>query len=197
MNATVIIDNRQISKDVLSNHAIKGWDLHIWTSEKVNIPSGSFRHKYEGGGGMDYNFLITNPSFWEQLKKYEYVLIFQHDSGLLHKQVDQFVKAGYDYYGAPWKVDASWANKDRSGGNGGLSLRKVQSCTKLVNTKPYHPRYGNEDVYFSRLLPNVAPYEWCKKFSVETDFKLDTFGYHAINKHLTRKEVGQIMNQYR
>lgn len=158
------------------------------------LPNWDFIHlKPPVKNAHDYNKLLTNPNFWKQFKT-EYVLIFQHDSGLLKEGIDEFINLDYDYYGAPWKDNAPWARKDRAAGNGGLSLRKVKPHIKVCTEKAYNYNMGNEDVYFSHNLPNVAPYEVCKKFSVETEYQLGTLGYHAIDKHLTKDQVDNILH---
>ena len=102
----------------------------------------------------------------------------------------------YDYVGAPWRVDAPWARPDRAGGNGGISIRDVKAHAELCNKKRYNASEGNEGVWFTHNLTNVAPYEVCKAFGVETEFTLDTCTYHAIDKHLTPDQCNLIKNQY-
>lgn len=176
-----LIENRPLPnlKEIINRHLdfLPGWELiHL----KPPIKNAT-----------DYNNLLTTVDFWKQFKT-EYVLIFQHDSGLLKHGIEEFF--GYSYVGAPWLKTASWARKDRAGGNGGLSLRRVEDHINVCKKRPYKSNMGNEDIYFTHNLPNVAPYEVCKKFSVETEFQLDTLGYHAINKHLTKEQVNQIMS---
>ena len=143
--------------------------------------------------GNDYNRLLTDPTFWNNLK-YDKVLIFQHDSMILREGVEEFLD--YSYVGAPWKSDAPWAMPDRRGGNGGISVRDVRAHQRLLSHQRWSHNQGNEDVFFSKNLTHVAPYEVCAKFGVETEFKLGTFSYHAIDKHLTPDECNQIMTQY-
>jgi hypothetical protein len=54
----------------------------------------------------------------------------------------------------------------------------------------------NEDVFFSCFVKEVAPREVCEKFACETEFRLGTFGYHAIDEWLTAEECKQIKEQY-
>ena len=68
----------------------------------------------------------------------------------------------------------------------GLSIRDVKAHKMLLSKRHWNSKEGNEDVFFSHHLKNVAPYEVCSKFSVETEFKLGTVGYHAIDKYLFR-----------
>ena len=181
----IIIDNRDSPQlqDTIRKHMehLEGWDLK------------HFSH-YHIQNGHDYNKILTDYQFWASLT-YDKVLIFQHDSMILRP----FDKEMYDYsyVGSPWKASAPWARRDRAGGNGGISLRNVRDHVKLLSNTHYNPaRDGNEDVFFTHKLPNVAPYEICSKFGVETEFKLGTCAYHAIEKHLTGDQCYQIKTQY-
>lgn len=180
----VIIDNRPSKKlsKIIDNHMdyLPGWHLRHFDNIQINSP-------------QDYNNLLTNHDFWTTLN-YDKVLIFQHDSGILKEIPDGFLE--FNYVGAPWKSNAPWNTKDRRGGNGGISIRDVKAHATFTQYNNYHAGLGNEDVYFSHNLFNVAPYEVCSKFGVETEFKLGTCTYHAIDKHLTVDQCNQIYNQY-
>ena len=184
MNCAVIIDNRP-SKEldkVIDKHMdfLPGWDLKKF-------------HDYKIDNGNDYNLILTDYQFWANLN-YDKVLIFQHDSMLLRGLDENMLD--YSYIGAPWKASAPWARVDRAGGNGGLSIRDVNAHRTFLRRNHYDARFGNEDVWFTHNLENVAPYEICSKFSVETEFKLGTVGYHQIEAHLKLDECNQIKTQY-
>lgn len=181
----VIIDNRPSKEldQIIQRHMdfLPGWNLKHIHDVKIN-------------SGHDYNRLLTDHLFWERLP-YDKVLIFQHDSMMLKEIPDDMLQ--YSYVGAPWFPNAPWATPDRRGGNGGISIRDVKAHIELTANRRWTPNEGNEDVWFSHNLPNVAPYEICSKFGVETEFKLGTCTYHAIDKHLTREQCEQIKTQYK
>ena len=190
-NCAVIVDNR-LSDSELTNTVKRHLAfLPDWDSKHIRAPNIR--------SGPDYNNLLTSAAFWQELQNFDRVLIFQHDSALLRLGIEDFLE--FDYVGAPWLAGAPWARKDRAGGNGGLSLRNPKKALNLICEFPYSQGYGNEDVYFSKYLDRVeglvAPYGVCSKFSCETEFKLGTLGYHAIQKHLTPPQVEQIVNQYK
>ena len=189
MNAAVIIDNRMSSQELdacIDRHmpCLPNWQLIV--KRPLHLRTGH-----------DYNRIMTSVPFWREMCNYERVLIFQHDSGLLREGIDEFLQ--WDYVGAPWRVDMNWARADRKGGNGGLSLRNPKKALNLIERRSYDARYGNEDVFFVHHLEEVgakvAPYEVCTRFSVESEFQLDTFGYHAIDQHLSEGECDTIRNQ--
>lgn len=189
-NCAIIVENR-LSNDALGaivdDHLsyLEGWACVSFQYESIQ-------------SGADYNNLLTSESFWMQFQDFERVLIFQHDTKILREGIDEFME--WDYVGAPWKADAPWARKDRAGGNGGLSLRCPKKALNLVREFPYHPRHGNEDVWMTHHLDKVggqvAPYEVCKRFSVETEFQLGTWGAHAIDQHLSPEQIHEIKTQY-
>lgn len=172
----VIIENRFDVDEIINRH-------------KKYFPYQCL-HFDEGVKTMsDYNYLMTDIKFWDKLP-FDYVLIFQHDSGLLCNGVEQFTK--YDYVGAPWKFQ-------EHGGNGGLSLRSRTSMVETLKRFKYlgMKKHGNEDIFFSNFLyGRLATRDVCSRFSVETIYKLGTIGYHAIDKYLTNGEVKNILNQY-
>jgi hypothetical protein len=93
----------------------------------------------------------------------------------------------FDYIGAPWNYPISDV------GNGGLSLRRVETmlsiCKDPKNTRKVRHRNGtihylmNEDIYFAFYLqrvPNVLlpTKEQAREFSVETIYYGKPVGLH-------------------
>ena len=194
MNAAVIVETRLISSiaQTIKDHMkyLPGWELIIFYGR----PNVHLFNEFECEKNMvtvntlwDYNHLMTDTYFWRHLTRYERVLVFQNDSGILHSGIDEFLQ--YDYIGGPWKFQ-------HRGGNGGLSIRNPRAMFDLCRNNPYNKSLGYEDVYFSNHIENVAPREICEEFSVETIFKLGTLGYHAIDNWLSIKECNLIRNQY-
>ena len=181
--AAIIVENRNLNglDKTIQGHMdrLSDWDLIHYSDMIVN-------------NGHDYNNILASPQFWEV--DYDKVLIFQHDSMLLKNGADDFLD--WDYVGSPWKASANWARHDRAGGNGGLSIRDVQAHRDLLKIKKYNPKYGNEDVFFTHHLPNVAPFDVCVRFACETEFKLGTIGYHQIENYLSLSQQIQIKMQY-
>jgi hypothetical protein len=179
MLEAVIVENRFDVGYVIDAHKPFLPEDTIFTVEKSNVKSI-----------LDYNKLMTSLDFWQR-RKTKKVLIFQHDSALLRKGIERFYE--YDYVGAPWGFQ-------EHGGNGGLSLRSVDSMIWCIKQKPWISRLGNEDVYFSNMLKDsnykLAPREVCEEFSVESIYKEGALGYHAIEKYLTPQQVLKIKFQY-
>jgi len=127
----------------------------------------------------DYNTLLMGGDFWRRLLDYgcKYALIFQMDTILLNPNVESFLE--YDYVGAPWD------NKFRGivSGNGGLSLRHVETMLTITETCPAnHGQLQFEDVFFSYWCKekgyHVPTREIASHFSVETIFYETPCGMH-------------------
>ena len=184
MYAAVIVETRKISNldTIIGSHMDKlpnDFQLIAFNANDFSINSL-----------YDYNTLLTSISFWSNLLKYDRVLIFQQDSGILREGIEEFYQ--WDYIGAPWQFQDH-------GGNGGLSLRNPKAMIKTIMNNHYNPSAGNEDIYFSNhLIGNLAPRSECKKFSVESEFILGTFGYHFgddSKRYLSDDQIEEIKNQ--
>ena len=194
--AGVIVDTRNVNfKSIIERHFefLPGkFDCVVFHDQNsVNFDCIKHQIPRSINNLRDYNDLMTSEWFWDKLI-YDKVLIFQNDSGLLRKGIEEFYK--WDYVGAPWKFQDI-------GGNGGLSWRSVKVMKKISKQKPYSLIYGFEDVYFCNEMKekglNIAPREVCKKFSCETIFELGTLGYHAIRNYMSEEQCNDILNQYK
>jgi len=182
--AAIIIDDRpEIAKEAIERHSEfipKGWPIFTIDNPLTKTASG-------------YNSLLTDEDFWFDLIRYERVLIFQHDSGLLRHGIEDFLQ--YDFIGAPIANIPGCMN-------GGLSIRNPEKMYIICNDLPYEGMsvHGNEDIYFCNRLRfysgNLPTKEVAQKFSVETIFGLGSLGYHAIDKYMTINEIDLIMRQY-
>jgi hypothetical protein len=202
--AAVIIETRNLPNltEIIFKHLEMldfSWNLHIFCSDqnyellKRTFPGADIINlHFSTLSTQQYNEILTSEWFWKRIIGMK-VLIFQTDSMLLRKGIDEFLE--WDYVGAPWKFQ-------EHGGNGGLSLRTKQMMIRVIQSYPYSKSmHGNEDIYFSNHLLKIegaklAPREVCKKFSCETIPELNTLGYHAIEKYLDFEIVNQIKTQY-
>jgi len=127
----------------------------------------------------DYNALLMSGDFWQQLLNYgcRYALIFQMDTILLNPFVDTFLE--YDYVGAPWENMYGGVVC----GNGGLSLRRVDTMLTISQTCPsIHGQLQFEDVFFGYWCKkkgyHIPSRETASQFSVETIFYEKPCGMH-------------------
>lgn len=206
-NICAIVETRQIPniRYIVENHV-------YYSGFKPMVFHGSdnskyMKHELKGLGcsfellptttmsAMEYNSLLTLKEFWELIPA-EKILIFQHDSLLLRKGIDEFMQ--YDFIGAPIIHE----QLGMPCMNGGLSLRSKSKMLDVIENIPYNPNiHGNEDIYFCRGIEKVGgklpTKEVAQLFSVETIFGLQSFGVHAIYKWFTEEQCREILNQYK
>lgn len=89
-----------------------------------------------------YNKLLLNAQFYEQFSDYSHILIYQFDSLIFSDQLQYWCEQDYDYIGAGWYrpiIEAYtknlWPFAERGAGNGGLSLRKVDTFISHLSKK--------------------------------------------------------------
>ena len=140
----------------------------------------------------DYNKLLSSPEFWAILTLWDKILIFQHDSMILRKGIEEFYQ--WDYIGASW----TWT--DKYAGNGGLSLRNPivmrDICKSFRKPNGLNEDHFIVDTMYREHIPNLAPIEVADKFSCEAKFILGTWGYHGIDSCLSKEQCKQIREQY-
>ncbi|KAF3915555.1 hypothetical protein ABW21_db0205259 [Orbilia brochopaga] len=126
--------------------------------------------------------MFTNLWFYDEVvggaRGVEHLLVFQTDS-ILCANSDHSVNdwLDYDWVGAPWDL------KDKFGGNGGLSLRKISKIRQVLQFQQRAPKTEPDDAWLiSRMgvLPgaNMAAPSQEAEFSVEKIWHQSPMGYH-------------------
>ncbi len=122
-----------------------------------------------------YNRLLLSTAFYKRFDKWEYMLIAQPDATLWQDRdrISEFIDKAFDYYGAPWIPERriwEWLFPKKEGfpgftirclkkkgcgitmGNGGFSLRRNESCIRLIEQYGWRKIYWfikrNEDIFF-------------------------------------------------
>ncbi|MDR0972768.1 MAG: hypothetical protein LBM61_02120 [Prevotellaceae bacterium] len=160
-------------------------DLSAWTEEFPRLQFFDFPDEYFRSIG-DYNRLLLSAAFYQRFRTYEYVLIYQLDAWVFRDELAEWCARGFDYIGAPWlqkpiyrwplvRSYMQWLHKRKlqTGkpskqslynrvGNGGLSLRRVESHLRAVLNYQSRiawflaqPRshFYNEDVFWATEVP--------------------------------------------
>jgi hypothetical protein len=114
-----------------------------------------------------YSDFLCTTQFWNLLSG-EKILIYQEDSGIFKKNIDDFIR--FDYIGS-----LNWCGI----GNGGFSLRTRQKMLDIINQ---HNWYFPEDVYFTKFahyngyaLPSR---DEMLDFGTDTFNNIDSLGGH-------------------
>lgn len=124
--------------------------IHIFPTRKVK----SFPREYFADI-KGYNRLLLTDGFYQEFSDYEYILIHQLDALVFVDKLEEFCSLGYSYIGAPWYFNYSLVIDGRPirlhVGNGGFSLRRVESCLWLLEkyTNERDQWTGNEDIFFA------------------------------------------------
>ncbi len=124
-------------------------------------------HFFTGIAG--YNQLLTSSLFYERFAAYTHILICQLDCLVFWDELDTWCQKGFDYIAAPWfrkflddPSEGLWRV-----GNGGFSLRNVQSHLRVLKQRilkkyiypmhgssPWEPTEPSEEVgLYQRLTP--------------------------------------------
>lgn len=83
-----------------------------------------------------YSELLLSSAFYQRFSDYDYMLVYQLDAFAFSDRLDEFCAMGYDYIGAPYyRWQAYWKDIDCSIGNGGFSLRKIDSTLRVLARK--------------------------------------------------------------
>ena len=156
-------------------------DLSALMREFPKIAYENFpEHYFAGISG--YNRLMLSTAFYERFLSCDYILIYQLDAYVFRDELKEWCEKGYDYVGAPWLqrpvyrfplisqvMRLRYLYQKRKGlpskqdlydnvGNGGLSLRKVESHHRVtleqrericffLSQRHYH--LYNEDVFWA------------------------------------------------
>ena len=86
-----------------------------------------------------YNRLMLSAEFYESFKNYDFILLYQLDAFVFRDELPYWCQLDYDYIGAPWFTDEpDGSKKIWRIGNGGFSLRKVQTFLECLNQKVFY-----------------------------------------------------------
>jgi hypothetical protein len=105
-----------------------------------------------------YSALLLTREFYEAFADYDYILIYQLDCLVFSDQLLEWCAKDIDYVGAPWfAADGTDFVAESAVGNGGLSLRKIASFLKVIDS----PGFAREiDKYRDAL---VAAGPWSRR----------------------------------
>lgn len=149
---------------------------------------------------QEYNRLLLNIDFYARFEKFEFMLVLQTDAIVLNDELDFWCSRPFDYIGAPWpegwelfvnagKFDGANGKRLRVYvGNGGLSLRRISACRRLLRefagdvVDVFHRTGSSEDLFFAFMgalsedfiIPNEIT---ASRFSLE----LRPSYYFAVN----------------
>lgn len=126
-------------------HFLGKYDKYFVLPENLEISRHGFgvkrfEKKYFGSLAA-HTKLMLSSRFYESFTDYEYILVYHLDSLVFSDQLKQWCEQEFDYIGSPWIrcEEAPYAGTDIENkvGNGGFSLRKVESFLKVLQSSRY------------------------------------------------------------
>jgi len=102
-----------------------------------------------------YNRLLLSAEFYRAFARYEYVLVYQLDCLVFGSNLEEWCEKEWDYVGAPWLKNPDCPDEGFSAvGNGGLSLRRVDSALRVLRSRKLamDPRVRGEQEGKSRVI---------------------------------------------
>lgn len=159
--------------DILGEH----WDIILMCPDGMDlanykqiIPEGLLlTSEFDGSffrSQRSYSDLCETWQFYETFKFYDYMLIYQLDAWIFEDKLEEFIGLEYDYYGGPHLM--GFKEKDGICGNGGFSLRKVDTFIRICKETDFSKFSLLEDRVFCENLKNklnLPPIDICRKFS--------------------------------
>lgn len=166
--------------------------LRAFLSEK-NYPAEYFSNN-SMSSKLAYSKLLLEPEFYQRFKRYKYILLYQLDAFVFSNRLEYFCSLNYDYIGAPMPL--LWCGISNRVGNGGLSLRNVESCIRVTSDKEKIYRSSGmkeafeeaEDKFFAycggikTIHFSVPPSKIASEFSIE--FNVGHSWHHVSQNHL-------------
>jgi len=123
-------------------HFLGRYDKYMVVPEdlKIDYPGFGIKRfpKRFFGSTTAHNKLMLSPRFYKAFREYKYILDYHLDSLVFSDQLMEWCETELDYIGPPWLncQDSPWVRVERVG-NGGFSLRKIQSFLTVM----FSPKY--------------------------------------------------------
>ncbi len=123
---------------ILPDTCSPSWYESFFAEHGIN---GAVRRVWAGyfGSPAAVNKMGTDPAFYRMYQEFDYVLICHLDAWIFRDRLVHWMDKGYDFIGAPLFLPENdkvhfLQRMAPFGGNGGLSLRRVASCIRVLET---------------------------------------------------------------
>ena len=144
-NRETFTEAEEISLNHLQAH-LSGYDRFFAIPEGLNvaregIENREYGHEYFGSIEA-HRKLLFSKEFYQSFSDYEFLLIYHLDALVFSDELTQWCEAGYDYIAPPWieHPDAPYhGDTEYEGkvGNGGFSLRRIQTFLDVLDSTRY------------------------------------------------------------
>jgi hypothetical protein len=139
-------------------HFLGKYDKFLIVPQSLKVDYPGFRIKRFPnkffGSSVAHTKLMMSPKFYQSFQEYKYILIYHLDALVFSDQLMEWCKKDLDYIGSPLLQcpDSPWVKVPRVG-NGGFSLRKIESFLKVINS----PRYAIEPAKYWEVFYASKP----------------------------------------
>lgn len=156
--------------------------LVIPKSLQVEFPGFGFKRFNDRffGSTAAHKQLMFSPRFYKAFRQYKYMLIYHLDALVFSDQLMEWCETDLDYIGAPWIEceDAPWV-REPGVGNGGFSLRKIESFLKVLHSSEY---WVEPSKYWRDLCTAKPKYFQYMNFPKKYMKRLKTF--NGVRRHM-------------
>ena len=123
-----------------------GYDRYLIEPQGMNFKLDGFNIKEferEFFGSVEaHRKMLFSEKFYKSFDEYRFVLIYHTDALVFSDQLEFWCDKDYDYIAPPWvpHKDAPYAGNplfEGKVGNGGFSLRKIDSFLRVINSLRY------------------------------------------------------------
>src|SRR2546428_8872531 len=134
-------------------HFLGQYDKYLVIPESLDIHYPGFtlqRFSDKFFGSHEANTrLMLSRKFYNAFREYKYILVYQLDCLVFSDQLMEWCTLDLDYIGAPWIQcpDLPWVKMSHVG-NGGFSLRQVESFLCVLDSKEY---WHDPEEYWKRF----------------------------------------------
>lgn len=164
----------------------KGLNVNFYKSNFPKIKKFTFFDEYYFNDIAGYNRLLLSVDFYKKFTNFEYMLIYQTDCYVFKDELLDWANRGYDYIGGIW-FDNYTGNpylgaKMWQAGNGGLSLRKIKSISRMLSSKKPIKKF--EELFIeTKRLRNVGRISFLKGLLL---LPFRVFGYNNNINYLSK-----------
>lgn len=139
-----------------------------------------------------YNALLLSKDFYTHFIEWEYMLIYQPDAFVFRDELEYWCSQGYDYIGAPWRIVRTTEIDPINSGNGGLSLRKVNSMLDALTNRRFLLSLKGLKYLYEERGPYRKPY-----LLIRGIFGFQNSVKSIIEKDLANEDKFFAMQRYR
>jgi hypothetical protein len=190
-NRTYLTPEEEISFRHLT-HFLGEHDKYLVVPESLQLEHPGFGIKRFSdkffGSAKAYTRMMLSPKFYKAFSEYKYILIYHLDSLVFSDQLMKWCETDLDYIAPPWFncPDSPSVTAPRVG-NGGFSLRKIQSFLRVIysprNSIDPHKYWADFCSYNPRYIQYInLPRKYLKRLKIFNNARWQLFRWrHSRN----------------